>query len=44
MAEKAIGIKEVHEGIDFQFKNKTDAQRLVDFIANTVPTKVKPSQ
>ncbi|CDW73854.1 UNKNOWN [Stylonychia lemnae] len=43
-ADRAIGIKEVHDGLDFQFKNKADANKLVDFIANTVPTKVKQSQ
>ena len=33
-AEKCISIKEVHDGLDFQFKNKSHANRLVDFISN----------
>eukprot|EP00347_Sterkiella_histriomuscorum_P005896 403354861 len=43
-ADRAIGIKEVHDGIDFQFKSKADSAKLIDFISMTVPCKSKQSQ
>lgn len=34
----------MYDGIDFQFKNKSHAARLVDFVQNQVPIKVKSSK
>jgi NMD protein affecting ribosome stability and mRNA decay len=33
-AEKCLNIEETHDGIDFNFKNKSHGSRLVDFIQN----------
>ncbi len=38
MANRAIGIKEVHDGLDFHFKSRADANRLSEFISGAVPT------
>lgn len=38
-ADKAVNIKEVDEGIDFYFKNKSHANRLVDFIQSKILSK-----
>lgn len=43
-AEKCLGIKEVHNGLDFQFKSKSHAMRLSEFITNQVPTRIKHSK
>ena len=43
-AEKCLNIVEMHDGIDFQFKNKSHANRLVDFIASQVPSRFKQSK
>jgi len=43
-AEKCLGIKEMHDGLDFQFKNRSHANRLVDFISNQVPVRVKTAK
>ena len=43
-AEKCLNIREVHDGLDFHFKNKSHANRLTDFILNQVPTRVKLSK
>ncbi len=37
-------IKEEDEGIDFFFKNKTHALRLLDFLQTVIMTKVKQSK
>jgi nonsense-mediated mRNA decay protein 3 len=42
--EKCIGIKEMHDGLDFHFKNKSHGNRLLDFISNQVPCKFKSSK
>ncbi|KMZ76373.1 Nonsense-mediated mRNA decay NMD3 family protein [Zostera marina] len=38
-ALKAINIKEIHQGIDFFFRNRSHAVKFVDFLANVVPIK-----
>lgn len=43
-AEKCLSIKEMHDGLDFQFKNKSHGNRLVDFISGVVPSKFKTSK
>lgn len=43
-AEKCISIKEVHDGLDFQFSNKSHASRLAEFIQSQVPSKMKQSK
>jgi nonsense-mediated mRNA decay protein 3 len=42
--DKCLSIKEVYDGLDFQFKNKSHAARLVDFVQNQVPIQVKSSK
>lgn len=39
-----MNIKEMHDGLDFQFKNKSHANRLVDFIQGMVPSRFKSSK
>lgn len=43
-AEKCMNIREMHDGLDFQFKNKSHANRLVDFINSQVPSRFKQSK
>ena len=42
--ENSINIKEMHEGIDFYYKNRMHAQRMVDFVCSKVPAKYKCSK
>jgi len=39
-----MNIREMHDGLDFQFKNKSHANRLVDFINSQVPSRFKSSK
>lgn len=34
----------MHDGLDFQFKNKSHANRLVDFISSQVPSRFKEAK
>lgn len=43
-AEKCLNIKEVYDGIDFHYKTKGNAARLVDFVQNQFPIRVKQSK
>ena len=43
-AEKCMNIREMDDGLDFQFKNKSHGNRLVDFIAAHVPSRFKNSK
>ena len=42
--DKALNVKEQHEGIDFYFKNRSHAMMLNDFIMNNFPSKSKQSK
>lgn len=39
-----INIKEVHDGIDFFFAHRNQAEKFVDFLNSTTPVKTKKSQ
>jgi nonsense-mediated mRNA decay protein 3 len=38
-AASAINIKQMHEGVDFYFANRSHALKYLDFLSNVVPTK-----
>ena len=42
--KETINIREVKDGLDFFFAHRNNAERFVDFLNSTVPTKVKKSQ
>jgi nonsense-mediated mRNA decay protein 3 len=42
--EKVLSVKEVGGGLDFYFKNKSQAMRICDFLQGVVPTKLKTAQ
>ncbi len=42
--DKALNVKELHEGIDFYFKNRSHALMLNDFITNNFPSKSKQAK
>lgn len=42
--EKVLNVKEMNEGVDFFFKNKGHAMRLLDFLQSVFPIKTKPSK
>ncbi len=41
---KALNVKEMPEGVDFFFKNKSGANSLIDFIGSVFPIKTKESK
>ena len=43
-ADNCLSIAEVHDGLDFQFKHKAQATRLVDFITNNIVSRTKQSK
>lgn len=44
MHEKALNVKETPEGIDFYFKNRSNANAFSDFIHSILPAKIKQSK
>lgn len=42
--EQTVGIKPVHEGIDFFFANEASARKLVDFLASVIPCRYQHSK
>uniref|UniRef100_A0A8C2JHG1 60S ribosomal export protein NMD3 n=1 Tax=Cyprinus carpio TaxID=7962 RepID=A0A8C2JHG1_CYPCA len=42
--QSTVRIKEIHEGIDFYYASKQHAQKMVDFLQCTVPSRSKASQ
>jgi len=42
--DKVLKVEQKDDGLDFFYQNKTQAQRLVDFLAGFVPSKVKMSK
>ena len=42
--EKVLKVENDEGGLNFYYKNKGHAQRLVDFMQGTVPTRIKPSR
>jgi nonsense-mediated mRNA decay protein 3 len=42
--EKAINIRDHHDGLDFEFKNRSHGIRLVDFIQNKFVSSVSHSK
>ena len=42
--DKVLKIKEMHEGVDFFYKDKPHAQRLVDFLQTMFSTRIKHSK
>lgn len=42
--DKVLNVKEEEDGLDFFYKNRTHAMRLVDFLQNVVPMTVKMSK
>jgi nonsense-mediated mRNA decay protein 3 len=42
--EKVLNVKETHDGLDFFFKNKGHAMRLLDFLQSVFPIKIKTSK
>jgi len=42
--DKVLKIKEMHEGVDFYYKDKPHAQRLVDFLQTMFSTRIKHSK
>ncbi|KAL4445929.1 hypothetical protein ABPG74_010921 [Tetrahymena malaccensis] len=42
--DKVLKVEEKDDGLDFFYKNKMQANRLVDFIQSVIPCKVKPSK
>ncbi|TRY89070.1 hypothetical protein DNTS_009795 [Danionella cerebrum] len=42
--QNTVRIKEIHEGIDFYYASKQQAQKMVDFLQCTIPCRSKASQ
>jgi len=42
--EKAVNVKQIHEGIDFFFNRKDDAKKFVDFLQAVVPCRYVTAQ
>ena len=42
--EKSIGIKEMHDGLDFQYKSNSHANRLISFVQNNFISRHKQSR
>jgi len=42
--EKTIGIAEVHDGLDFQYKNPSHANRLIAFVQSNLISRHKLSR
>ncbi|KAM7248511.1 hypothetical protein CapIbe_000550 [Capra ibex] len=44
MHQNTLRIKEIHDGLDFYYSSKQHAQKMVEFLQCTVPTRYKASQ
>lgn len=42
--DKVLKVEDVDEGLDFFYKNKTHALKMIDFIASVLPVKQKNSK
>lgn len=42
--DKILKVEEKDDGLDFFYKNKVQAQRLVDFLQTVIPVRIKPSK
>lgn len=42
--EKVLKVEENDDGLDFQFKIKTQAKNLVEFLQSNIPCKIKSSK
>jgi nonsense-mediated mRNA decay protein 3 len=42
--DKVIKVEEIDDGLDFFYKNKTHAMRLVDFLDGVIPLRIKASK
>ena len=42
--EKTIGIREMHDGLDFQYKNNSHANRLIQFVQTNFVSRHKMSK